>query len=159
MRSEKAHMCSTPSLRSFPNVAFETVPMFRLIDDGPLLSLQRRLLSASLHQAINGVIFLALYLQVVSQAPQHLSSSKKQVTCDGCFACLPICLAIIFSKLIESVRMMACVREMLSPPKSMEHLKIKSLILSFCFDAFYLLDVTCSEKAGSFKNYPSPRTF
>ena len=24
----KAHMCSTPSLRSFPNVAFETVPMF-----------------------------------------------------------------------------------------------------------------------------------
>ena len=28
MRSEKAHMRSTPSLRSFPNVAFETVPMF-----------------------------------------------------------------------------------------------------------------------------------
>ena len=25
---EKAHMRSTPSLRSFPNVAFETVPMF-----------------------------------------------------------------------------------------------------------------------------------
>ena len=24
----KAHMRSTPSLRSFPNVAFETVPMF-----------------------------------------------------------------------------------------------------------------------------------
>ena len=24
----KALMCSTPSLRSFPNVAFETVPMF-----------------------------------------------------------------------------------------------------------------------------------
>ena len=25
MRSEKAHMCSTPSLQSFPNIAFETV--------------------------------------------------------------------------------------------------------------------------------------
>ena len=24
----KAHLCSTPSLRSFPNVAFETVPLF-----------------------------------------------------------------------------------------------------------------------------------
>ena len=24
----KAHMRSTPSLRSFPNIAFETVPMF-----------------------------------------------------------------------------------------------------------------------------------
>jgi len=118
MRSEKARMHSTPSLRSFPNVAFETVPMFHLIDDGPLLSHQRRLSSASLHQVING---LALYLQVVSQAPQHLSSSKKQVTCEGCFACLSICLAIIFSKLIESVRMMACVGQMLSPPKSMEN--------------------------------------
>ena len=130
MRSEKAHTHST-HLRGFPNVAFETVPMFRVIDDGPLLSLQGRLLSASLHQAISGVISLALYLQVVSQAPQHLNSSKKQVTCEGCFACLSICLAIIFSKLTESVRMMACVGEMLSPPKSMEHLKKKSLKFSF----------------------------
>ena len=29
MRSEKAHMRSIPSLRNFPNVAFETVPMFQ----------------------------------------------------------------------------------------------------------------------------------
>ena len=29
MRSEKAHMRSIPSLRNFPNVAFETVPMLQ----------------------------------------------------------------------------------------------------------------------------------
>ena len=31
----KAHVCSTPSLRSFPSVGFETV--VRLIDNGPLV--------------------------------------------------------------------------------------------------------------------------
>ena len=34
----KAHMYSTPSLRSSPNIAFETAPMFCLTDDGPLSS-------------------------------------------------------------------------------------------------------------------------
>ena len=38
-------MRSTPSLRSFPNVAFKTVP--REIDDGPLTSPEGRSSSAS----------------------------------------------------------------------------------------------------------------
>ena len=58
-------MCSTPSLRSFPSVAFETVPMFILTDDGPLSSFQGTLYSASsfhasLLQAVDGVMSLAL---------------------------------------------------------------------------------------------------
>ena len=71
----KAHksMRYTPSLRSFPNIAFE---MVRLTDDGPLSSFQGRSSSASsFHasflQAIDGVMCLALSPQVVSQAPQH----------------------------------------------------------------------------------------
>ena len=35
--------------------------------------------------AIDGVIFLALCQQGVSQAPQHFSPSEKQATCEGCF--------------------------------------------------------------------------
>ena len=86
-----AHMRSTPSLRSFPNVAFENGSNVRLIDGGPLSSFQRRSPSASsfqasLLQAIDGVMSLALYAQVVSQAPQHLRSSEKQATSDSCFS-------------------------------------------------------------------------
>ena len=49
-------------------------------DDGPLLSFQERSSSASSShasrlQAISGVMSLALYPQVVSQAPQHFRSS------------------------------------------------------------------------------------
>ena len=33
-----------------------------------------------------GVISLALWPQVVSQAPQHFRSSETQTTCDGCFS-------------------------------------------------------------------------
>ena len=61
----KAHMRSTPSLRSFPNVAFETVPMFVCFsNDGPLSSFEGRSSSASsfhasLLQAIDGVMSLA----------------------------------------------------------------------------------------------------
>ena len=69
-------MCSTTSLRIFPNVAFETVPSVHLTDDGALSSFQGRLSGASsFHacflQAIDGVMSLALCLQVVSQASQH----------------------------------------------------------------------------------------
>ena len=39
----KAHVRSTPSLGSSRNVAFQTVPMFVLIDDGPLSSLSRKI--------------------------------------------------------------------------------------------------------------------
>ena len=41
---------------------------------------------ASLLQAIDGVMSLALCPQVVSQASQHFRSSEKQATCEGCFA-------------------------------------------------------------------------
>ena len=90
----KAHMRATPSLRSFPNVAF-----VRLIDDSPLSSFQGRSSSASsfnasLLQAINGVMSLALCLQVVSQASQHFRSSEKQATCEGCFARQSICSVV-----------------------------------------------------------------
>ena len=65
-------MCSNPSLRSFPNVAIEMAPVF---------------ICASLLQVIDGVVSLALYPQVVSQAPQHIRASEKQATGEGCFAC------------------------------------------------------------------------
>ena len=69
----KAYMRSTPSLRSFSNIAFETVPMcvwLRWQPSWTLSSFQGRLscaspFQASLLQAINGVMSL-----VVSQVPQ-----------------------------------------------------------------------------------------
>ena len=94
---ENAHRRSTPSLRSFPNVAFKTLPM--LSDDGPLSSFQERSSSASsfhasLLQTINGVMPLALCPPVMSQATQHFRSSEKQATCVGCFASQFICSVI-----------------------------------------------------------------
>ena len=69
-----------------------------LIDDGPLQSFQGRLSSASsfhtsLLQAVDGVMSLASCPQVVSQAPQYLSS-EKQATCEGCLARQSICSVI-----------------------------------------------------------------
>ena len=77
----KAHMRSTPSLRSFPNVAFETIPTIRLTDDGPLSSFQRRSSSASsFHasledQAIAGVVSLEWTVKI-----QELSNCIEPVT-------------------------------------------------------------------------------
>jgi len=89
----KAHMRSTPPLRSVGNVALETVLMFVLATDhGPLSSFQGRSSSAfsfrvTLLLAMDGVMSLALCPQVVvSQAPQHFRSSGKQATCEGCFS-------------------------------------------------------------------------
>ena len=84
-------------LRSFPNVAFKMLPM--LSDDGPLSSFQKRSSSASsfhasLLQAINGVMSLALCPPVMSQATQHFRSSEKQATCVGCFSSQFICSVI-----------------------------------------------------------------
>ena len=60
----------------FPNVLFLTNnSSVRLIDNGPLSSLY-----ASLLQAIDGVIYLAVCPHVMSQAPQH-RSSVMQATC------------------------------------------------------------------------------
>ena len=78
MRLEKSIL----SLGSFPKVAFETVC---LIDSCPLSSFQGRSCSASffhasLFEATNGVMSLALCLWVVSQASQHFRSSEEQTT-------------------------------------------------------------------------------
>ena len=94
----KAHMRFTQSSRSFP-VAFETVPMFCLTDDGPLSSFLTSSFHASLLQAIDDVISLALCLQVVSETSQHFRSSEKQATCEGCFACQPAYLLGYFPSL------------------------------------------------------------
>ena len=69
---------------------------FSRIDDGPLLSFQGRSSSysyvhASLFQATDRVMSLALCPQVVSQAPQHFRSSETQATCEG-LLCPPVCL-------------------------------------------------------------------
>ena len=66
--------------QTFPQRCLWNGSNVRLTDDGPLSSFQGRSSSASsfhasLLQAINGVMSLALCPQVVSQAPQHFRSS------------------------------------------------------------------------------------
>ena len=73
---------STLSNRSFPNVAFETVPMFvwltmalsRPFNEDHLAPYFHSF-HASLLQAIGGVMSLTVCPQVMSQAPQHFRSS------------------------------------------------------------------------------------
>ena len=89
MCSEKP-VCAPPRLSEFPNVVFETVPMFVSLTMTLSRRFNGRSSSASSFQAIqtiDGVRSLALYPQVVSQASQHFRSSEKQATCEGCFAC------------------------------------------------------------------------
>ena len=83
-----------PSLRSFPNVAFETVPMFVWVTMALSRPFKGRSSSAfsfhaSLLQAIDGVMSLALCPRVVSQAPQHFRSSEKQAWCAWGLHCPP----------------------------------------------------------------------
>ena len=71
---------STPSLGSFFHVASSN---FGLTDDVPFSSSPDRSsiassFCASLLLAIDAVMFLALYPEVVSQAPQHFRSSEMQ---------------------------------------------------------------------------------
>ena len=49
---------------------------------------------SSLLQMIDGVMYLALCLHVVFQAPQRLRFSKKQTICEGCFAHHYVCFVI-----------------------------------------------------------------
>ena len=70
-----------------------------MIDDGPLSPFLGRSSSASsfhasLLQAIDVVMSLALCSQILSQTPQHFRSSETQTTCEGCFARQSICLVI-----------------------------------------------------------------
>ena len=67
----KAHMRSTPSVRRFPNVAFEMVPIVGLFDDCPLSSFQGKSSSAfsfhaSLPQVIDGVMSQQLFKGTLS---------------------------------------------------------------------------------------------
>ena len=92
----KAYTRSIRSLRSFPNTAFETVPMFVWLTMALVCPFKEDHLvfHASLLQAIDSVMSLALCLQTVSQASQHFRSSEKQATCESCFACQHICSVI-----------------------------------------------------------------
>ena len=92
-------MRSTPFLRRFPQRCLSNSSNVRLTDDGPLSSFRGRSSSASsfhasLLQAIDGLVSLALCPQVVSQAPQHFRSSEKQAIRKGCFACQSICSVV-----------------------------------------------------------------
>ena len=74
-----AHTQSMPSYKCFPGLAFETVSVLAWLTVAiscPFLSTSS--LYTSLLQAIDGVISMALCLQVVSQAPQHFRSFKTQ---------------------------------------------------------------------------------
>ena len=81
MRSEIPYALH-PISQKFPQRCLRNGSKVRLIDDGPLSSFQGRSSSASsfhasLLQAINGVMSLALCPQVVSQASQHFSDLPK----------------------------------------------------------------------------------
>ena len=98
MRSEKP-IYALPRLSDVS----PTSPLKRfrcLINDSPLSSFQGRSsseapLSTPLSsQVIDGVMSLALCLQVVSQAPQQFRSTEKQTTCEGCFVGQCICSVV-----------------------------------------------------------------
>ena len=78
----KKPMCAPSCLRSFPNIAFETVTMFVWLT-AALTHPSRKIIKHFLflrcfYSRHDGVIFLALCLQVVSQAPEHFRPSKTQ---------------------------------------------------------------------------------
>ena len=78
-------------MRSIPFSPVSNSSSVCQIDDGPRSSFEGRSSStssfhASLLQAIDGVKTLDLFEQVVSRAPQHLTSYETQAAGDGCFA-------------------------------------------------------------------------
>ena len=98
----KAHiMRPTPSIRSFPNVLFETVPMFVWLT----MALSRPFKEDRLALPISTLLSSRRSMvwcpcpQVVSQIPQHFRSSVKLVICGGCFARRSLCSAIILQSL------------------------------------------------------------
>ena len=100
-----------------------------LVTETSTISSSASSVHASLLQAIDSLRSLAFRPQTMSQAPQLFRPSEMQATCDGCFARQSICsvislhsrhvqgstsIAFLFCvlfcmKLMESVRMMACV--------------------------------------------------
>ena len=97
-------LCSpTLSLRIFPNVAFETVPMFvSVTDDGPFSSFQGRSPSASSFKRLStpsdrwcDVPGFVPAGSVSPQSSQYFrSSAEKQAICEGCFARQSICSVV-----------------------------------------------------------------
>ena len=91
----KAHIRSTPCLRSFPNVVFQTVPMFVLLAMALSRPFKEDLLALPLSTPLSssdrwcGV--LGFVPKVVSQAPHHFRPSEKKATGEGCF-CMPVYL-------------------------------------------------------------------
>ena len=87
-----------PVPQKFPRRCLRNGSNVHLIDNGPLLIFQGNSLASSFHasllQAIDGVMSLALCPQVLSQARQQFRSSEKQATCEGCFARQFICSVI-----------------------------------------------------------------
>ena len=86
---KKVCMHSIQPLRGFLSVAFKYSSSTGLSDDGSFSAFQGTLSSpsfscASLHQAVNDVMILALRTHITSQAPQHFRSSKTQTICDSC---------------------------------------------------------------------------
>ena len=96
----KAHICSTPSLRSFPNVGFETVPMFIWVMTALSCPFKENCLALPLSTLLSSrqlmvcVMSSALCPQVVSQDPQHYRSSEEQATSEDCFACQSVCSVV-----------------------------------------------------------------
>ena len=86
------HPPPTQSLRSFPSVAFKTVPLFVWLTMAVSRLFKEHRLAFPLSVPLSSrrsMVWcpsLALCPQVVSQAPQHFGSSEKQATCEGCFA-------------------------------------------------------------------------
>ena len=89
-----AHVHSTLSVQSVPNIAYETVPMFIWLimalscpfKEDQALPLPMPLSS----RWLLSVLPLASCLKVLSQASQHLTSSEMQATY-VCFPCKSIC--------------------------------------------------------------------
>ena len=85
------------SLRNVPSVAFEMILAFVLLVvtlSHPFYKDHWSFLFLHLSPWISVAMSWALSIYVVSQAPQHFRSSETQATCDGCFACQPICSVI-----------------------------------------------------------------
>ena len=94
MRSEKP-ICAPPRLSDVS----PTSPLKWFQCSRPFSSFQGRSsramsFYASLLQAIDGVMSLALCPHVVSEARQYFRSSKTQATCDGCFARQSVCSVV-----------------------------------------------------------------
>ena len=95
----KAHMRSTPSPRIFPNVAFETVPMFVLLTMALSRPFKEDRLALPLSTSLSSrrSVVRCPWLcapHVVSQASQHFRPSEKKATCEGCFARQSICSVV-----------------------------------------------------------------